>query len=627
MALITEVDKIPSFTEKKTSINITDDNLTEIIYNLSLESSVQIMALERYEVIKPDEILEHINKLCGMYQFSGTKKLYDLLAKICTDSILSNMLKIECAYSLLSYEKMLIGEEETDNITIDENKAIKKNAYNVLNNVCKNLKNIPTPCKINVICELMKSVEHIHQSLKYFKDIISDVKIECDYRYKTVLLLENKNIITPEFFIRESFLHFLYNDSNYTMYRILSAQYLLQKCELKDTNNVEQQVMSFAQDNELDYNLRADAADTLLRLGNKTNQNKSREIIMILGRIDGGVRTMFENAQNVHTEKIEQSVIEIIEKLCEIPLLKIKGKTIGFNYVNTQINEMLKNQIETINKEECKHCKGNDIDDFCSMECKDQYEIHDRIKIALNRINLDSTLYSKYNITLSGILLRIWTFLSNHENEEEMKERLIEELEEMSGTCSTGFASRLINVVSGFSDYNIRISWEDQIIGNLSGRLNALARSITDKNSVYYNNNDVIEFWLKSHKDILGEITKNITGLDLINHKSTNICLQNKRCEYCTTKIPSMITIINKFLEEDKECKITTCVQDFAENVINEMTIDTSKFDIRNNFLYFFRTSMPNIREEMYDEFNNHINDTDFELYFRKAIMTYEGDV
>ena len=53
-----------------------------------------------------------------------------------------------------------------------------------------------------------------------------------------------------------------------------------------------------------------------------------------------------------------------------------------------------------------------------------------------------------------------------------MKKRLIEELEEMSGTCSSGFASRLVNVISGFGDFSMRISWRDQITSNLSGRIN-----------------------------------------------------------------------------------------------------------------------------------------------------------
>ena len=171
----------------------------------------------------------------------------------------------------------------------------------MLNDVCKNLKDIPTPCRVTAVCKLMNSENHRSCSMKYFNQVISDNNIDCDYRYKTILSLENKDILSPEFFLRESFINFLYNSNNYTMYRILSAQYLLQKCKIKDTDNIEQILLSFAQDVDLDYNLRADAADTLLRLGSEIKQNKAREIIMTLGRIDGSTRTVFENAQNVHT--------------------------------------------------------------------------------------------------------------------------------------------------------------------------------------------------------------------------------------------------------------------------------------------------------------------------------------
>jgi hypothetical protein len=53
-----------------------------------------------------------------------------------------------------------------------------------------------------------------------------------------------------------------------------------------------------------------------------------------------------------------------------------------------------------------------------------------------------------------------------------MKSRLLEELEEMSGTCSSGFAGRLVNTISGFGDFSMQISWRDQISGNLAGRIN-----------------------------------------------------------------------------------------------------------------------------------------------------------
>ena len=68
-----------------------------------------------------------------------------------------------------------------------------------------------------------------------------------------------------------------------------------------------------------------------------------------------------------------------------------------------------------------------------------------------------------------------------------MKKRLLEELEEMSGTCSSGFASRLVNVISGFGDFKLTISWRDQIIANFTGRLNARARDITNDDKMKEN--------------------------------------------------------------------------------------------------------------------------------------------
>jgi hypothetical protein len=45
----------------------------------------------------------------------------------------------------------------------------------------------------------------------------------------------------------------------------------------------------------------------------------------------------------------------------------------------------------------------------------------------------------------------------------------------------------------------------------------------------------------------------------------------------------------------------------------------------RPHFLKFFRESLPNIRQEMYEDFKDDMEDTDFDMYFRKAIAKYEG--
>ena len=190
-----------------------------------------------------------------------------------------------------------------------------------------------------------------------------------------------------------------------------------------------------------------------------------------------------------------------------------------------------------------------------------------------------------------------------------MLKRLLQELEDMSGTCSTGFISRLLNTISGFGDISISISFEDQLIANFTGRLNAYARRITESDSPFYGEklNDVVELWLNANLDK--------------KKKIVNTIKKTKKL----TELPPMKKIIEEFLKIDRDNKIETCVEDFSENVINEMTIDCHRFANRQNFLLFFRTHMLSIREEMYLEFKDLVTDSEFDLWIRKAISTYEG--
>jgi superfamily II helicase len=153
-----------------------------------------------------------------------------------------------------------------------------------------------------------------------------------------------------------------------------------------------------------------------------------------------------------------------------------------------------------------------------------------------------------------------------------MKQRLQEELIDMSGTCSSGFASRLVNVISGFGDFNLTISWRDQLVANFTGRLNAKARDIASKEKLHVN-----------------------------------------------TKLYNIIAI-----DEEKKEDMIKLLEDFQGKVLEEMTINTNDFASRRNFLKFFRKNMLGIRQELYEEFKTFITDTDFDLYCRAAIATYE---
>ena len=607
------------------------------IRDLSLSNSTRLEFFIAY--CKDMEIeypLELISGLTGMYQFSGAKILEVFLYDLCTLPDIPSIIKIEASKSLLAFSEIEedINEDDEEslkdikkgsNIAIRNRNNIRtKRAYNALNNTCKDLTGIPTPCKIKTIVILMACADYKTEADSYFRQLISDSSINCDYRYKSILSLEYKTILTSEFFIKNACLDFLDDSLNMVYYRILAGQYLLQKSPLDDDtlrNDIELKLLTFARDEDLDYDRRADAADVILNIGCKDNKIVARSIIMNLGTLSGNIRTIFNNAQNVHNEKIEDSVAEVLEFLSTIDLLKIGDNYIDFDYTNGQIEAMLKyrkeqaiqnNVCENTDKK-CKYCEAGVKDDqeYCCSECVIADERQQRIKVALNRIYIDRALYSKYNNTLVNIFLKIYSYLQTHECKDEMTLRLLEELEEMSGTCSTGFASRLINVISGFGDFNIRISWSDQLVANFTGRLNAMVRKINDPDSIFRASkvHDVVELWLNTHCTVKNSIIYKLTASKSITDR------------------PKMTDIIGEYLSTDREAKITSCIEYFTEQVYNEMTIKSSHFSNRQHFLLFFRANMLAIREELYEEFKNYISDVDFDLYIRKAIMIYEGDI
>ena len=122
---------------------------------------------------------------------------------------------------------------------------------------------------------------------------------------------------------------------------------------------------------------------------------------------------------------------------------------------------MLKQELEKIRKDRHsgESCDSPVGENFCSTECEKFYYKNQKIKLSMQRIFMDRALYSKFNNSLLNILLKIYSYIQTRNDEsikEELYKRMIQELEEMSGTCSSGFASRLVNILSGHENFNIR---------------------------------------------------------------------------------------------------------------------------------------------------------------------------
>lgn len=704
--------------EKEDYKEVDYDDLHSIVMDLSNSLSERLTSMTACYEQDQERAIESLSTLTSMYQMSGITNLEMFLYQMCEIVDLPSFFRLEAAKALLEYEELEDEIESGDDeeeclIKIEENKRVvlrnrrrQQVGASGLKNVCLTMGVIPTPCRVEAICLLMKHEEHKDVANGCFKELINDTKIDCDFRYKTILDLEHhgaqdmreqiegefpnkkfvedtyerfSSLIQKEFpkfkpvvsslpffqlllkhisytqllnlfhehfpdrqhryehFIYEAQLSFLTTNSNRTSYRILAGQYLLQKFTLSAPVRelIQKTLLQFAMDTELDYNLQADATDVLMQLGDDIVKSRSRQIIMELGRHDGEVITVFDNAQNVHTEEVEASVAEVLEFFAGLPTLRINEIPIEFSYVRSKVEDMLKKKRKARMKETvkpgthvdmCQYCE-NGIDDerkeeeCCSELCQEHLLTEKMIKLALNRIEMDRALYSKYNSTLVNILLKVWTYMAGHESEEEMHKRLLQELEEMSGTCSSGFASRLINVISGFGEFNIRISWGDQIKANLSGRLNAAARNIASDDSLFRKDpymTEMVELCLNEEESMLGE--KSSKSLTIARIKEKQVTKTDGPTQHITMK-----DVVSDFLSDNTKGKVEDCIEHFLEHVLEEMAVISSQSSQRRYFSLFFRSHVAAIREEMYSEFKEYMDDTTFDLYMRKAMMHYEG--
>lgn len=496
-----------------------DENHHSNSKNLFLPLIARLESLKECYKQNPDEFAELISSIIGMYFFSKTINLFEYIDAICKDKELPILYRIECA------------------------KSLDKNGFTRLNEMISSeyvqLKLLPTPIMVDAVIYLMKSKEYPSESLSYFIKIVTDESIDTLYRYRIIQSLERHFSNDKETFIfyaLESCVQFLTNEKTFS-YRIIASQYILEKCDpsLDIITFIETFLIKAIEDDSLDDDLRADACDILLQNGSDESRNKAQEIIYTLGGGDRSRNNIFKNKQNVHTRSIEESVERILEKLC---MYHSRNNT-TYTFENTR--EMILELIEN----DAKQVKNNQIiENLKTSNLNNDFK--KQTEGALIRISIDRAVYGKSNMTLSTILAKIWTYIQDSEFRLDLEKRLLEELIESNNKCSSGYAARLVNTLSGYDEtMTIRISFEDQIIANLETRLNNEIEQIKD------------------------ELTR--------------------------------------------------------DNILDEMTLPVIHYHARTNFLAFFRGCISKIREEMYQEFRLYMEDIDYDFYFRKAIIHYEG--
>ncbi len=441
----------------------------ELITNSLLSVNIRIKALIGLYRIAPDEAIDKIVRFRDSLSFLEGEKLDQ---------------EIKMLSSLIEYPQINSHERLLCAVCLYNNDYIEI-CYDLFAHLANDI-SVLVDYRIEATRYLFYSEvsSFIKIAKRCISMIIDSLEYPSTYRYNviagfitttglsTMLNRERLNVEYNEKFVHQLQYKFFWNDKNGTRERILSGQHMLDMNEKivsnDDKNNIIHELLTTAneaegEDEEDTTNIRADAADVVMRLGNAEQKDKAKTVIRNLGFMIGGNgkritslsekhRTVYSDKQNVHDSTINKSVNEFIEKL-----------------VNTD---------EKIDSYQNTHAEITDIIYSYDIKAKD------RIKAfkALNRISIDTATFTELRVTSAEIFVHVWRLIKKHNEDinKVLKKRLIEELIDMADTCSSGHASRLINILSGY-DVEIKISWEDQIHANMSARMQKKIHFIEDE--------------------------------------------------------------------------------------------------------------------------------------------------
>ena len=296
---------------------------------------------------------------------------------------------------------------------------------------------------------------------------------------------------------------------------LLAARYIFinYAYDSDDRMDVLEYILNIADDKNETVYARAECADMLANFGEGNEVFFGKKIMEELGTLydESLHKTIYTNAQNVHSETIQESIIKIIRSL--------RKEFSNIKSVQTQ-----KYTLEDIQKQ---------LEDVMSKEEKRD------LSPFFFRVMTDPSRYER--LSLADILILVYYKIQTFSDDIKQTciKRLFEEVKETDNTCTTGYLSRIINVLSGFvegEEFSMRIDPKDELRSAVFARVHAKIRSLPDQLR-----NDILESVSGDDKSMFDEF---------IEYYSPEEELWNEYKEIM--KEEDFKTIYNKCIEEYK---------------------------------------------------------------------------
>ena len=615
--------------------------------------------LKEYFVDFPDKANDVFSFYDLKYRCSGLDHCRKCLELICFQTGFPHDIKLRAAYSLNSFQEDFELVEETDEDTFkkikdESNEGVKKRnklreirASRSMRRVLDEIVpfwdegSVSSLLKFKAIMDSFK-IDHrecaFNHAFSKCKLLFSERSIDEGYRLKLLTDIESNLGSAVEHSTFEAggrpkadgmklklecLLYFLGDRRNRTTYRILTASLLLSDLKPRaephsraeptpeweiSSDVVLAQVEIFASDEGLDIYLRGDAADVMIGYGNAETQARGRQILNEIGREGFGI---YNDGQNVHSSGVEQSVSESVIMLRK---WAIEHQVDTSKFDNAYLTIMQKAIVEEWGEEVC-----------------------DTMETSLLRIRLITRLYNE--MKPSQIFTTIIAWISKRESLDEQTElftRAKQELEDIVNTCSTGVISRLVNILSGYDEFTIKITFSDQIKANLTGRLNAYARNLlTNCDHDFYDvmKENLVKSYIASiEPDSMAESDEKIyeskklellramadRGIDEEGNEIKNASPSSRTKLFCVSESSESVeTLLQKdstLFEKSKEY--------FGDRLLLEFDATEPS---RACFNLFMRYAFSKVVEELKAEFIDYVSDDEFQICVREALSFYEG--
>ncbi len=448
---------------------------------------------------------------------------------------------------ILNYLKNKTPKNEIEINNILNGSIVEHNSINI---------NKLTACYF--LCEKLYGYYNIQKyDLEYIINLYSNILIFDKYISDHIKIIHSRfrNIDMSYNISKNLYVEVNNSNNNFTLNRSIYFQVLKHLLRCKDIVNkfdyeivdtIFEELETFFIDDRLDIREKMEIADIFINYGKIIRGNemlnivrRQQEIIYINNNIINNINNnnvIYNDSQNVHDTSINESV----KKACRELINSVDNIRVIFKHIKEEIEKMnekneeelmilIKDLINEKDKkfiydllyiEESEHdyYKIFNTYDFLDKEidleivekelCSGKTDIEHIINV-IKRIEIETTYFDTFS--LYQLFQSLWKFIILHKNSKDLKERLIEEMVEMDGYCTTGHLSRLINTIQGFTNIqklHIKISDKEQIKSSVTIYLSKKLEDAPE---------EVLDNMLDEDKSIFGKYVLNIINKNFEN--------------------------------------------------------------------------------------------------------------